>query len=130
MTNREPSGCAVLVLTTTADDASARALSRTLVEERLAACVTRAAVRSVYRWEPAAADAAADGRGAGDARAAAMPVCEDDEVLLVVKTSRARVDDVERRILELHAYECPEVVRVVPEHVEPSYLAWLLSSCA
>ncbi len=119
MDNREPAPGAVLVLTTTADDASAAALSRTLVEERLAACVTRTAVRSVYRWEPG-------GEGAGGA----TPVCEDAEVLLVVKTSAARAEDVERRILELHAYECPELVRVAPERVEPRYLAWLLSSCA
>lgn len=135
MKSREAAPNAVLVLTTTADDASARSLSRTLVEERLAACVTRTAVRSVYRWEVGGEAAVGEpGRGAdvGDSggAAASMPVCEDDEVLLVIKTSVARVEEVERRILELHAYECPEVVRVVPEHVEPRYLAWLLSTCA
>lgn len=98
---------AVVVLTTTADDESARTLARSLVEERLAACVTRVPVRSTYRWER---------------------ICEDEEVLLVIKTARERASELERRILELHPYECPEVVVLAPEHVEASYLAWLLAA--
>ena len=40
----------IVVLTTTGDDESAARLARALVEERLAACVTRIGARSVYRW--------------------------------------------------------------------------------
>lgn len=109
---------AVLVLTTTADEESARALSRTLVLERLAACVTRSGVRSVYRWEKAG-----EGHVAADAA-----VCEEDEVLLVIKTSRSRVGELESRLLQLHPYACPEVVRVSPEQVDARYLAWLLGA--
>ena len=119
MTRSEGSGQAVLVLTATGDDASARRLAHALVEENLAACVTRSAVRSVYRWEAAA-------KGEGPA-ARDMAVCDDEEVLIVIKTSRARLADVERRLLELHPYACPEVVAVDAAHVEARYLAWLTS---
>lgn len=111
MSEAEDPGGAVLVLTTTADEASASRLARTLVEEGLAACVTRTAVRSVYRWEEAAAK-----------------VCEEDEVLLLVKTAASRVVELEARLLELHPYSCPEVIRIAPEHVDTGYLSWLLSA--
>lgn len=103
-------------MTSAGDDETARRISLTLVGENLAACVTRGRVRSVYRWEAAAALAPRD-----------MAVCEDEEVLLLVKTSRRQLGAVERRIVELHPYACPEVVAVDIEHVEARYLAWLLS---
>lgn len=116
MTTNENVAGAVLVLTSTGDEESARLLSWALVEENLAACVTRSAVRSVYRWEEG-----------GGKRPRDMAVCDDQEVLLVVKTSRARLDDVQRRILELHRYACPEVVAVEVDRVDARYLAWLLA---
>jgi periplasmic divalent cation tolerance protein len=106
----------VVVLTTTADDASAAALARALVEERLAACVTRMAARSVYRWEKP-----------GDE---SDEVCEEQEVLLVIKSARFRLEELQRRILELHGYDCPEIVVLDPEAVEPRYRAWLLAACS
>lgn len=110
MSTPEHDSGALLLLTTIADDDAARRLAHALVEERLAACVTRHAVKSVYRWE--------------------SKVCDEDEVLLVIKTSRARRRDLEARILALHSYDCPEIVAVVPDHVEAKYLAWLLAACA
>ncbi len=109
----------VLVLTTAADDASAAKLARALVEENLAACVSRSAVRSVYRWE--------SGAGA-PAEVSKQSVCEEEETMLVIKTSESRVDAMEKRLLELHPYETPELVRIVPAHVEEKYLAWLLAA--
>ena len=111
-------------MTTVADDACARALSLTLVGEHLAACVTRSAVRSVYRW--VRKEETADGVVP---TAPFSDVQEDDEVLLLIKTSRLCVEVLERRLRELHPYDCPELIRVAPEHVEPQYLRWLLESC-
>ena len=123
MTPHEAAEGAMLVLTTTADDTAARTLSRTLVGEGLAACVSRTSVRSVYRWE--AVTTGSPQRAARD-----LSICEDEEVLLVIKTSSGRVAALERRILELHSYDCPEIVRIAPEHVDAKYLAWLLGACS
>jgi periplasmic divalent cation tolerance protein len=123
MTASDDAAAAVLVLTTTADDESARALSRALVEEGLAACVTRMPVRSVFRWESQPA-------GGGVSSVQQPRVCEEEEVLLVIKAARVCAAELERRIVELHPYECAEVIRIVPEHVEAKYLAWLLAACA
>lgn len=120
MSRTDAAAGAVLVMTSTGDDESARRLARVLVEENLAACVTRSAVRSVYRWENDPA-----GRAPRD-----QAVGEEDEVLLVIKTSRARLAAVEARVLGLHPYACPEVVAVEAAHVEARYLAWLLSCVA
>ncbi len=111
----------IVVLTTTADDESAGRLARALVEERLAACVTRMAAQSVYRWQKTAGDSAAT--------VATSEVCEESEVLLLIKSARSRRDQLEARILELHSYECPEIVVLDPQAVEPRYRAWLLAAC-
>src|SRR4029078_10367739 len=81
----------VLVLTTLPVDADAAAFARTLVTERLAACVNLLApMESVYRWE-------------GD-------VQREAERQLIMKTARARVDALWQRLRELHPYDLPEFV--------------------
>jgi periplasmic divalent cation tolerance protein len=99
----------LLVLTTVGADFDARALAHTLVEARLAACVNIVErVHSVYRWE---------GRVAGD-----------DEQLLLIKTSDARVDALREELLRVHPYDVPEFVVLSIEGTSEAYGAWLLSS--
>jgi len=116
MSTSDPRRGALLVLTSVGDDESAARLARLLVEENLAACVTRSAAKSVYRWEATSSSAPRE-----------MGICEEDEVMLVVKTSHARVADVETRLRQVHPYACPEIVVVEPVHVEARYLGWLLA---
>ena len=81
----------VLVLTTLGAGADAGALARTLVDERLAACVNvLAPMTSVYRWKGT--------------------VEQEAERQLVMKTTADRLPDLERRLRELHPYELPEFV--------------------
>lgn len=96
----------VLLACCTCPDAdSAARIARTLVEERLAACVTRLpGARSCYRWE---------GR-----------VEEATEELLMIKTTLARLDALERRLHELHPYEVPEFL-TFPAGGSPAYLDWV-----
>jgi periplasmic divalent cation tolerance protein len=99
--------CAV-VLVTAPDEAKASQLARTLVEERLAACVNCLPLRSVYRWEGA--------------------VQEDAEVLLLIKTLASGFERLRSRVLSLHPYQCPEVVLLPIERGHPPYLEWLRGS--
>jgi len=97
---------ALLILCTCPDADSAQAIARALVEERLAACVNRIpGLTSTYRWQ-------------GEVR-------EGNEVLLLVKTRRERLDQLRRRLLELHPYDVPEVIalEIVAGHIP--YLEWL-----
>ncbi len=82
---------AALVLVT-APPGAADDLARTLVEERLAACVNRVACRSTYRWDGA--------------------VHDDEEKLLLAKTTAARYDDLRARVDEIHPYDLPAIERL------------------
>ena len=96
----------VLILTTVADDQRAEVLARTLVEERLAACVNvHGPMVSVYQWEGA--------------------VQRDLERQIVIKTMRWRVQAVEARLRQLHAYELPEFIVLPVERGSQEYLDWI-----
>jgi periplasmic divalent cation tolerance protein len=99
----------LVCLVTAPDVEAAWRIARTLVEERLAACVNvMGGVRSVYRWEGA--------------------VEEAQEALLVVKTTRERFAALRDRITSLHPYQVPEVVALPVEDALASYRAWVESS--
>lgn len=95
-----------VVLVTAPDAAVAERLARTLVEERLAACVNALpGVRSVYRFEGRVEDA--------------------NEVLLVVKTRADRSAALAARVRELHPYALPEVLELGAAGGSPEYLDWV-----
>jgi periplasmic divalent cation tolerance protein len=95
----------ILVLTTMPDDDRAEAVARTLVEERLAACVNvHAPMVSTYRWKG--------------------QVERDAERQLVIKTTGDRLSDVEARLRALHPYELPELVVIAASGSDP-YAAWV-----
>lgn len=95
-----------VVLTTADSDDRASAIARDLVQRRLAACVSIVPrVRSVYRWQ-------------GEIR-------EEDERLLVIKTSRVLFPRVREAIRETHSYEVPEVLAFTVEAGDPAYLRWM-----
>lgn len=99
----------LVVLCTCAEGEPAARLARTLVEERLAACVNRLpGVVSSFSWE---------GR-----------VDEESETLLLIKTTEERLEALTARITELHPYELPEVVAVPVLGGLDSYLDWLRDS--
>ena len=87
----------------------ATAFARSLVELRLAACVQRLTVASTYRWEGAIQDEA--------------------EVLLLVKTTRERVRELEAHCQNAHPYDTPELIALEPTEVATAYTKWLRSEC-
>jgi len=106
----KPGGTARVVLVTAPDLEVARRLAHALVEQRLAACVNLDWVRSIYRWEGV--------------------VEEQAEALMVIKTTAARLEELEAWIAREHPYDTPECVALEPAAVEGRYLAWLERSCA
>ncbi|OFX12650.1 MAG: dihydroorotate dehydrogenase [Alphaproteobacteria bacterium RIFOXYD12_FULL_60_8] len=95
-----------LIYVTTADTEQAKSIARTVVEERLAACVNiLGAVSSFYWW---------DGK-----------VQEDGEVSLIAKTRADLVEPLTRRIKELHTYACPCVVALPIVGGNPDFLRWI-----
>jgi len=98
----------ILILTTMPDDERADRLARALVEEHLAACVNvHGAMASTYRWQGA--------------------VEREAERQVVIKSTRRRLADLERRIRELHPYELPEFV-VLEAAASDEYGKWVADS--
>lgn len=96
---------AVVILTTLSASADANAFARTLVSERLAACVNvLPPMTSVYRWKGT--------------------LEEDREQQLVIKTTADRVAAIEARFGELHPYELPEFL-VISGAASEAYAGWL-----
>jgi len=96
----------VRVVLVTAPSGEAEGLGRALVAERLAACVNLVAgARSIYRWE-------------GELKL-------DDEVLLVIKTTEARLAALTERVTALHSYALPEVLALPTVGGSAAYLGWL-----
>lgn len=96
----------VVVVSTFPSQDAAASVARTLVEERLAACVNIVpAIRSIYRWESAIHDEA--------------------EVLAIIKTTAERLVAMRERLVELHPYDVPEAIELPVAGGHAPYLAWV-----
>lgn len=96
----------LLCLCSCPDAASARAIADALVNERLAACVSRLpGLESTYRWQDRVEHA--------------------NEVLLLIKTAAERLEALTARVQTLHPYELPELIAVEAAGGLAPYLAWV-----
>lgn len=98
-----------VVLVTAPNEESAAAMARTLLEEGLIACANLVpGVRSLYKWEGKIAD--------------------EREVLMVLKAPESKYTSLQTRILSLHPYSLPEVLRLEVGEGSPEYVRWVLSA--
>lgn len=96
----------LLILVTAGSEDEAEKIARTLVEERLAACVNIInPIRSIYRWEG--------------------KVQDDREWLLVIKTQQGHFAAIEERVKTLHSYQVPEVIALPIVDGSEKYLRWV-----
>jgi periplasmic divalent cation tolerance protein len=96
----------IVALSTAPDEATARPLAQALITERLATGVNRlAGVASTYFW---------DGR-----------LQEEAEILLIIKTTAARLAELEARLTVLHPYELPELIVLTVTGGNERYLRWV-----
>ena len=106
---REMDADFLLVLCTCPTRAAANAIATALLEERLAACVNQVAgIKSLYRWE---------GR-----------VEDDDELMLLIKTTTAQYPALEEMIRNLHPYEVPEIIGIPLAIGSKAYFDWIRNS--
>lgn len=96
----------LLMLSTLPDRETAAAIASTLVEQRLAACVSLLPqITSFYEWQ---------GR-----------LEQAQEILLLIKTTKQNYQAVEAALRENHPYELPEILAVPVEQGLPGYLDWV-----
>jgi periplasmic divalent cation tolerance protein len=98
-----------ITFVTCKDRKQAASIARSLVAEKLAACVNIVpGIASVYRW--------------------AGKVEEAREVLLLIKSRRALSKRLAARVRALHSYDVPEVVTIPIATGNPAYLRWVRDS--
>jgi periplasmic divalent cation tolerance protein len=96
----------LVAFTTCPSEKEAESIAGALVEERLAACVTRIpGVTSTYIWKGL--------------------VQNDRETVLMIKTTTGRFDALKARVKELHPYELPELIAIPVCAGAENYLAWV-----
>ncbi len=96
----------LLVSITAGSSEEGERIARTLVQERLAACVNVIpAITSIYRWQ-------------GE-------VHRDNEVLLIAKSRSELFESLAARVKELHSYEVPEIIALPITAGSEAYLNWI-----
>jgi periplasmic divalent cation tolerance protein len=87
----------------------AERIGRTVIEERLAACINiLGPVRSIYRWQGA--------------------IESSDEIAAILKTSHIEADALITRIAALHSYEVPCIATWPIDKILRSYADWVEDS--
>ena len=107
----QPAGKYKLVLVTAPDLRTARKLARAALAARVAACVSLVPkLESHFRWQ---------GR-----------IDRSLEVLLLFKTTGARLAELEKLIVARHPYDTPEIIALSLDRGNRRYLDWLMQSCS
>ena len=84
----------------------APSIAADLVRRKLAACVNILPnARSIYRWQ-------------GE-------VQDEQEAIMLIKTSRRRYQELEDALRQMHPYELPEIICFSPEGGLAGYLQWV-----
>ncbi len=94
-----------IVITTTDNDESARAIAHAALAARLAACVQIVPIRSHYVWKD--------------------ELREESEFLLQMKTRTENYQKLAALIRSAHHYEVPEILRVDIAEGDRAYLDWV-----
>jgi len=116
----------IVVLTTCDSEKQAVDLARSLVEQRVAACVNiLPGARSIYRWNDKAGKENAGKNDEGNENSGKDEIEDSAEWMLVIKSRRDLFPALRAAVEKLHTYEVPELIALpIVEGSEP-YLAWL-----
>ena len=94
------------VYMTTGSRDEARKIAKELVISKLAACVNILDnMNSFYWWD-------------GEVR-------DDTEVVMIAKTTEARMPQLIERVKSLHSYDCPCIVSIPVSGGNPDFLDWI-----
>jgi len=97
----------VYIYSTCKDEAEAKLIGRLILERRLASCVLRWPVQSIYRWE-------------GEIK-------DQTEVILMVKTNENKMQEIEDLISENHSYSMPFIAACDIRRLNRPYKEWMAS---
>jgi periplasmic divalent cation tolerance protein len=89
----------------------AKEITQVIMKHKLAACVSMIEnVKSVFSWE-------------GE-------ICEEKEIMLMIKTRRANYGKIKLVIEDVHTYNVPEIIALPIVDCSEDYLKWLIQETA
>ncbi|MEN6592001.1 MAG: divalent-cation tolerance protein CutA [Methanobacterium sp.] len=95
-----------LIYITTSESSESKKIAKILLEERLVACTNIIPqINSLYLWK-------------GE-------IEEDNESVLIAKTKKDKVDQVIKRVEEVHSYETPCILELEVKKGSEGYLQWM-----
>lgn len=95
----------ILLFSTINCNKKAKEIAKKLIELKLCACVNiTSKISSIYYWEE--------------------EIVEDDEFLMIIKTTNEKIDKLVKTLKELHPYEIPEIA-YFNANSQKDYLDWL-----
>jgi periplasmic divalent cation tolerance protein len=98
----------IVVFVTASSEDEARTISNALVGQKLAACANIVpSVNSIFTWQG--------------------QVCQEGEVLIMLKSVRPRLDSLIEMVKEMHSYEVPEIIALPVIAGSKEYLEWVRS---
>ena len=96
----------IVVMVTAASQDEAGKIADHVVRSRLAACASVIpTVHSTYWWEG--------------------KIMNDQETLLLIKTTSDKFNSLEEAIRKIHSYKVPEIMAIPVNHGLPPYLEWV-----
>ncbi|KAF7457032.1 Divalent-cation tolerance protein CutA [Cryptosporidium felis] len=96
----------ILVYVSVPSQDKANSIAKTLVEQELCACVSIIpSVRSIYKYKE--------------------KIYDENEVIMLIKTTSHIFKKVEEKILEMHPYETPEIIATQITCGNDKYVDWI-----
>lgn len=96
----------LFVYITAADRQEAEAISENIIQERLVACTNiLGEMSALFHWD--------------------NHVQQEQEVALIAKTTASAYPALEKRVKELHSYECPCIIALPIALGNADYLSWI-----
>lgn len=99
------SSCIVIYCTVPTKQ-DAKSIAKILLTQRLAACINiMEKVQSIFSWHD--------------------EICEEKELLMMIKTKSTLFDRVKQAIKLTHPYNIPEIIALPIEQADSEYLEWI-----
>ena len=98
----------IVVFVTAANRIEAEQIGQSLVEKKLAACCNIVEpIFSIFHWEG--------------------KICQENELLLIIKSVRNRFDAIVAEVKKLHSYKTPEIIALPIIAGSADYLNWIVT---
>ena len=94
-----------IVITSTDSRENAEAIIRTLLEQKLAACIQSSSIQSAYRWQG--------------------KIISGEEIRLEIKSRVSLYPQLRETISQVHIYEVPEILMIPVADANEAYLRWI-----